>query len=421
MKKLWILNHYALGPTDSGGTRHYDLAKEIVDKGYDVTIFASAFLHFGFIEKEKNNETINGVKFVWIKTFHYFRNDWRRVINMISYFVQMLRTYSKHPKPDIIIASSPHLLTYIAGLLIAKKIKVPLCIEIRDLWPQTMVDMGILSKTSPITKVLYFIERYIYKKSDKIITLLPGFNKYLEERGVNSSKVRWIPNGINFEYYTKSKTVEIQHYVLEQLQRIKGSQNCLVGMYMGAMGLANGLVNIIHAAEILWSRGVKVNIILVGRGSEREALRDLVCKKQLKNIFIFDEIPKDIIYKLYDYVDFNIFNLQKIDILKYGLSANKLFDYLYSAKPTIFACNALNDPIKDSLSGISIPPEDPVALADAVEELSTMTKLQREEMGQNGRKYAILNHDIKNNANKLEEVVNELCSTNINKHGDRLL
>lgn len=412
MKKVWIFNHYALGPTDSGGTRHYDLAKEMVDLGFDVTIFASGFLHFGFTEKEKDFEVVNGVKFVWLRTFHYLRNDWRRVVNMISYFIQLLRNYSKYPKPDVIIASSPHLLTYVAGFIIARIIKRPLCIEIRDLWPQTMVDMGILSEHSVIAKGLYSLEKYIYKKSDKIITLLPGFNQYLEQRGISSQKVAWIPNGINFEYQTQLMEADIHHAILEQIKEIKGSANCLLGMYMGAMGTANGLQNIIYAAEILSKRGINnAKIILVGRGSEREDLRELVIKLKLSNIYVLDELSKNILYKLYDYVDFNIFNLRKIDILKYGLSANKLFDYLYSEKPTIFACSAMNNPIKESASGISIPPEDPVAMADAIENLLLLTKVERDKMGRNGKEYAIIHHDVKNNAKKLATIINEVCST----------
>ena len=183
---IWIFNHYVVTPDMPGGTRHYDFGKELIKRGYKVTIFASSFnysqhkeLKLATHEKWKI-ENVDGINFVWIKTFPYQKNDWRRVINMISYMYRVYPLGKKITKidknikkQDIIIGSSVHLLAVLAAYLLSKYYKVKFVMEIRDLWPQTLIDMGKFRKTNILIKTLNILEKFLYKRAERIITLFP--------------------------------------------------------------------------------------------------------------------------------------------------------------------------------------------------------------------------------------------------------
>ncbi|MGC9019436.1 MAG: glycosyltransferase, partial [Candidatus Bipolaricaulaceae bacterium] len=169
---IWIFNHYAIPPDLPGGTRHYDLGRELVKRGHRVVIFATSFHHYLHRETRLRPgerwkvEDVDGLKFVWIRTPPYQRNDWRRVRNMVAFAVRAWQLGHKLPKlapeignPDVVIGSSPHLLTPLAAYWVARHYRVPFVMEVRDLWPQTIIDMGELSARHPITKALQALER----------------------------------------------------------------------------------------------------------------------------------------------------------------------------------------------------------------------------------------------------------------------
>lgn len=198
-KTLWFFNQPAVTPDMQGGTRHYDLGRELTKRGYDVTIFASSFHHNQHKEtklspKEKwKLEEIDGIKFVWIRTFPFFKNNWRRVLNMASfmiraYFLGRNRANNKLQKPDIIIGSSVHLLSPLAGYHAARFHKAHFVFEVRDLWPKTLIDIGHMSRYHPFIVALSITERFLYKKAEKIITLLPFAHRYITPLGVPPRK-----------------------------------------------------------------------------------------------------------------------------------------------------------------------------------------------------------------------------------------
>jgi len=154
-KKIWILNHYAIPPTMGGITRHFDYAKELVKRGYDVSIFASSFDHKQRVEllgkgEKFKIEDYSGVKFVWIKTTPYKKNDFKRVVNIFSFAKNLYFIARKFEKPDTIIASSFHPLTWVVGYRLAKGKKAEFVAEVRDLWPQSGIDLGAFKEGSLI-------------------------------------------------------------------------------------------------------------------------------------------------------------------------------------------------------------------------------------------------------------------------------
>jgi glycosyltransferase involved in cell wall biosynthesis len=407
-KIVWIFNHYAITPEMPGGTRHYDFAKELTKKGYKVTIFASSFhvgqhkeLKLGKNEKYKI-EDYGGVNFVWLKTFHYQKNNWKRIVNMLSYMYRAYWLGRKITKkvegfdnPDIIIGSSVHLFAVYAAYLLSKKYKVPFIMEVRDLWPQTLIDMG-LSKWHPFIVLLGLLERFLYKRADKIIVLPPKAHEYIESLGISPHKIRWVPNG-----------VDLSKFNINGEDDLNKNNNEFVVMYVGALGAANNLDVAIDSANILKNKYSNIKFVFVGAGLKKSKLAQKAKLLKLDNVEFRNPVEKEEIPRLLRKADVLFFNLPNLPVLKYGISSNKLFDYLASGKPIIFSCNSINNPVDEADAGITISPDNPQVLAEAVIKLHNTPAYKRQEMGKRGKDYVKKYHDIPILVDSLEEVFKE--------------
>jgi glycosyltransferase involved in cell wall biosynthesis len=408
MKTIWILNHYAMTPEQGGGTRHYNFALELVNRGYKVYVFSSSYIHNTNINTISNNEEfkeeiIGGINWVWIKTHPYSKNGIARFLGILNYYFFMTRKYSRFEKPDVVIGSSVHPFACLAGITISKKTKSKCISEIRDLWPQTLIDMEKINKNNIISKILYRIEKYIYKQSEEIIVTAPGMSDYIENLGFEKEKIVYINNGVDTKRFEENKDKHDEN-VQTIMNESAGKFKC---MYTGALGEANNIENLIFTAKLLRDKGYNdIIFIIVGDGPERKRLVRMVEEFGIDNVKFYNPIKKESIPSLLANSDINIFNLKKIEILKYGISANKLFDYMCSAKPIIFACETKGDYVKDSECGISVEPENPRAIADAVIKLYNLSKEERELMGFKGREFVKANFDIPILVEKLEEVIN---------------
>jgi glycosyltransferase involved in cell wall biosynthesis len=347
---LWIFNHYALAPDMPGGTRHYDLARELVSRGHRVFIFATSFHHQLHRETRLQPgerwkiENVDGVKFVWIRTPSYQRNDWRRVQNMVVFAFRAWWLGRKLPKlapevgkPDVVIGSSPHLLTPLAAYWVAQHYGVPFVMEVRDLWPQTIIDMGELSAHHPITKALQVLERFLYYRAKKIITLLAQADKYISACGIPQEKIVWIPNGVDFSRF-------------EGLEPCVASENGLKVIYLGAHGKANALDIVIQAAKILQDQGYRqIRFILVGDGPEKPKLIRLGQALGLANVEFREPVPKTEIPRVLGEADAFIVQLGGSEVYRWGISSNKLFDFMAAGRPVFSSAEAPLNPVEEAL------------------------------------------------------------------------
>lgn len=398
-----MINHYAIPPIEAGGTRHYSLAKELIARGHHVHIVAANFSHQTKTPIVPNSEeqiferVYDEVPFIFVNVPAYQGNSPARLLNMLSFFRQI--QYSSYFKrmdfPDVVIGSSPHPFAAWAAQRMAARWGVPFIFEVRDLWPQSLIDLGRISSKHPAVRLLAQLEKYLYNHADKIITLLPGAHEYIKSIGIDAGKVIWIPNGIDFSLYNQ---------LFPEAEHDKFTM-----MYAGAHGLANGLQTIINCAEIL-AKDYEDKIVfrLVGDGPQKEGLKKMVTEKQLTNVQFDVPVPKQQIPSILSQADAFIVVIVDSPLYKYGISLNKIYDYLVSAKPVVIGVNAFNNPVAEAGAGITVPPENPEALAKAVLELYHMTPADREQMGLNGRTYVEENHDFRKLAARLEEVLVEV-------------
>lgn len=398
MKKIWIFNHYATKP-DEPKTRAYDMGKELIKRGHKVTVFASSFSHYKLEEKylqkgeEFRTENCDGIRFIWIKTFPYKKNNWRRALNMLSFAWQAFRLGKEiKEKPDLIIGTSVHPLAALSAYFVARSKKSRFFFEITDLWPQSIIDIGFFSKINPIILILRAIEKFLFRKAEKIIIIPPHIDKYIISKGVAKEKIVWIPNGLDLSFYQNMKDYD------------GGKPGEIVCMYSGIFSKYAGLGTILKAAKILQDKGRKnIKFVLLGAGSEKPKLLEMAKQFSLQNLEFCDMVPRTEVLKVYEKADVFI-SIIKDMVFSGGISSKKLNDYLASGRPIIFAVSSKNNPVEEAKAGITVSPEDPQALAEATEKILSFTPGERVKMAKNAKDYAKNHLDIKILVEKLEKL-----------------
>ena len=407
-KEIWILNHYAIPPSMPGGTRHYDLSQELIKKNFEVTIFSSGFSHGKknyfklFKGKPYIVENYGKLKFVWIRTTSYKKNNYKRALNILSYLFKVLTLAHNFSKPEVIIGSSVHPFAVTAAWLLSKKYKAKFIFEVRDLWPQTPIDMGVIKPTGIIAKLMYVWEKFMYKRAEKIIVLLPNAKKYIEGKGISEEKVIWIPNGVNLERFNNPKQLDSNSNLVQLLRK---KENKFKVIYTGAHGPANGLDVVVEAALILQRNHNEVQFFLIGDGVEKDKLQHNSKKYNLKNILFFSSISKEQIPDLLRYADLLLHCFAPVNVFQYGISPNKIFDYLASGKPIIMSVKTSNNIAQEAGAGITVEPGNAEALAKGILKIKEMSEEERRRLGVNGRAYVKKYHSTRVLADILEKIL----------------
>lgn len=404
MPTVWILNHYAQEPGRPGGTRHYALAKHLRALGWNACIIAASVeLNTGrqrLARGEKRRlESREGVHFLWLKVPVHTGNGPGRMVNMLAYALRAWMPWNLQqlPRPRVIIGSSVHPFAAWAGARLARRHGVPFVFEVRDLWPQTLIDLGRLRDGSLVARALRLLERHLYRCADRILILMPGATEYIEPLGIPRSRIVWLPNGVDiseFPYHPPPGRRD-EAFTL---------------MYFGAHGTANGLENLIRAMAVLKDRRASPAPVLrlIGDGPMKPSLRRLAADLHLDNVRFEDAVPKAGIPAVAAQADAFVFNLVASPVFRYGISSNKLFDFMAAGRPVIFSCQSVNNPVAEADAGITVPPDRPERLADAIATIAALSPAERERMGLNARRYVERNHDYRSLAARLAGVLNEL-------------
>ncbi|BER91402.1 glycosyltransferase family 4 protein [Atrimonas thermophila] len=396
---IWIFNHYAITPDLPGGTRHYDLSKELVKRGHRVTIFASDFVHYIYKyhrttpSKKVVEENVDGIQWVWIRTFPYAGNNQRRIANMIDFGWRVFWVaFRRRERPDIVIGSSPHLFTPLAAYLVARRFRVPFMMEVRDLWPQVFIDIGRLREQSIVTRLLRLLEKFLYERAKRIIILGTQMQEKIAACGISKDKISWIPNGTDLSRF-KSTACDFSD----------GDEFKV--MYIGAHGPTNALDTLIEAASIIQKLGLsKIKFVLVGDGPEKQKLMGLSNQLGLSNVEFRNPVPKTKIPEVLSKADVLVATYE-VSFSSSGGSLNKLNDYMAVGKPVVLAVETAYNPVEKAKCGFTVPPRNSQALADAIMELYEMSPEDRKIMGERGRQYVEEFHDVRRLADKLEQMI----------------
>jgi len=385
-----LINHYAGAPKYGMEYRPYYLGKEWIKSGYGVVIVASSYSHLRSknpdIDKNIEEEEVDGIKYIWLKTLKYKGNGLKRVFNILNFVLRLFQYssyFTKKYHPNVVIASSTYPLDIFPAYLISKKSKAKLIFEVHDLWPLTPIELGGYSKFHPFIVIMQIAENFAYRKADYVVSILPKAYEYMKEHGLTQSKFIHIPNGISIEEWEKSNQ-EIPEEHRELIEKLKRKGRFVVG-YTGTHGVANALDVLINSATFLENEPVA--IVLVGNGPEKEKLKKIAYDMKLNNVFFLPPVPKSSIPRLLNMMDALYVGWKKQPLYRYGISPNKLMDYMMSGKPIIHSVTAGNDLVKEAGCGISVPAEDPSQVASAIKKLMVMSEEERRIMGERGKKY----------------------------------
>jgi glycosyltransferase involved in cell wall biosynthesis len=381
--QIWIVNQFANTPDVPGHIRQYELGQFLVKQGCQVNVFASdynltqrQYLKLKFPQLW-HLENLEGLQWNWLYAVPYQINNWRRYVNMLSFCLTLLLAGLLKPKPNLIIGSSPQLLAAFTAWLLAKRRGTTFYFEVRDLWPQVLIELGGKSPDSLLVRVLAGIEGLLYRESDRVIVLASGSVDYVSKRG--AARVSWLPNGPDAEQFRVELPVELAkaHY------QINPEQTCL--MYTGAHGTANSLETIVEAARLLdQSHPNQFLILLVGDGPEKAQLIEQA--NGIQCLEFRPPIPKAEIPKLLRAADGLILTLKDIPLFRYGVSPNKLYDSYAAGKPVVVAVGgAVNQEVEAHRVGFTAEPEDAKGLAEAMIQLAHTPPQEREAMGERGR------------------------------------
>lgn len=384
---IWIVNHYAAAPGGRSGSRHASLGRELVKLGHDVTIVAASFDHFDRKQRGSRSRPIevhDGVRFVWLRTPSYFRNDYRRMANVIAFFLGVVQFSQEKsvPAPDVIVGSSFHPLAALGAWWRARRARVPFVFEVRDLWPRTGVDLGFMNARSPLTQALYAVESFLAHRAARIIVLLPGGVDYFRERygPAVSRRVQWIPNGADVARFA-AVPPPTQH-------------SHFTAMYLGAHGRPNELDQLLDAAVELRKRARQdIRFVLVGDGTERERLRSRAAAEGLTTVEFRPSVDKRRIPEVVREAHAFLIPISDSPLYRYGISANKVFEYLSAGRPTVICYSGGYDPIAEANAGVSVRPNDAGALADALIRLADADLSEIRAIGERARVWVARNHD----------------------------
>ncbi|ROQ47063.1 glycosyltransferase involved in cell wall biosynthesis [Marinobacter sp. 3-2] len=404
-KTVWIINQYASTPDFGYAGRHYYLGKELAKRGYTVFLITSASHHLlrkkpalaSDFELEEQEE---GFTVVWVRMPHYEQAHSKgRILGWFLFSWRLRKLFRQIPdSPDVVVCSSPSLLSFLGAKTLARRVGAKLVFEVRDIWPMTLMDIGGYSRRHPFIRLMQWVEDKAYRDSDRVVSNLKNSVEHMVSRGMKREKFAWVPNGFSMDEVSLNSSLNAR--AVDQLPQDK----FIVG-YTGTLGVANSLYTLVDAAERLRGHG-EIAFVLVGDGKERAALKKLVAKKGLDNVFFVDPIPKVEIQAILAKFDACYLGLSKDPLFRFGVSPNKLFDYLYSGKPIIYGIESGDyRPVEDAAAGIQIDAEDDEQLADATIELYQMSPERRAAMGANGRKAALEQYEYGQLAEKLATVL----------------
>jgi len=400
------ISKYTVLPEYGAPTRQYFLSKYLSRiNGNQVLLIGSRSTrshvppvkNLFLSNKTENLETIilDGPK---IDLGFNLKRIWSWIVFELNIF--RFRKRIKKFQPDIIIVSSLSILTFLSGVFLKKWLRIPLVIEIRDIYPLTLQEVGTTSPKNPIVLFLKWIEKIGYKNADLIISTLPNAKEHISSVLEKPINFLWLPMGIDPDYFNKN-----EGYPPYSLRK---SENEFIIAYTGSFGKANALDTVFKTAEVLQFDYPNIRFIFIGDGPLEETYKEKY--GYLKSIQFLPRVPKDELPSVLGQADILINTWLDRPIYRFGISPNKWMDYMYAGRPILVAFNGYRCIIEEAECGKFIEAENKDALAEAIIEFSRMNPDDLKRMGENGKNYLLRNLTYQTIAKNLDKKLDYVLS-----------
>lgn len=410
--KILLIHQYFLEKGDGGGSRFNEMTQVWAKQGHEITVLAG-MVHYA---KGKKPEKYKGKYFFTDLDFYdnvdvirshvsesYNTNFLGRLWAYFSFVFSSTYAgiFKTNKKFDVILVTSPPLFVGITAYVLSKIKSVPFVFEIRDLWPESAIDTGVL-KNKMIIKFAYWFERFIYKKATLINVLTPAFReKLINDKKVPAEKVIFIPNAADFSL---AESIQEKFDAVAFKKELK-LQDKFVITYVGAHGVANHLIQLVEAAERL--KDTNLVFQLIGAGMQKDMLIKEVSQRKLDNVIFRDSVSKKEVFKYILASDAGASVLKKVDTFK-TIYSNKTFDYMSCKKPILLAIDGVSrDLVEQADCGYYVEPEN----AEEIEKGIRLMLANRDAlniMGENGFNHAKKYFDRKELASKYANKIKEV-------------
>lgn len=403
---ILLIHQSFVSPRESGGTRHYELARHLIKQGHCVTIVASSvsYLTGNMVSEQRGivtEEKIDDIRLLRAYTPPVLHRGQKwRVASFVIFMVTSVIAAWKAGPVDLVMGTSPPLFQAISGWLISVLRRRPMLLEIRDLWPEFAIDMGIL-RNPVLIAISRRLERFLYRHATHLLVNSPAYRVYLMDKGIPAENIDLIANGVDPEMFDP----QADGQSFRKKWELEGK---FVVTYTGAMGIANDLRVLLKAAHRIRHHPA-IHILLVGDGIERASLEQQVLDEGLENVTVAGAVPKSSVSEVLAVSDVCVATLQNIPMFK-TTYPNKVFDYMAAARPTILAIDGvIRDVIESSEGGTFVPPGNDEKLADAIQYCYENPE-DSKRMGQAAREYVVTHFNRHKQAEAFADLVQKIST-----------
>ena len=389
--RILFLSHYFPPEVNAPASRTYEHCKQWVKEGHDVTVVTCAPNHphgtvyEGYKNKLFQKEEKDGIKVIRLWTYVTANEGIaKRTINYISYMFAVILAIPFLPKTDVVISTSPQFFNGLVGYAVSRLKRSPWVLEIRDLWPESILAVGAL-KNKTVIGVLEYLEMFAYRKADRIVPVTDSFKEHMINKGIDEAKIEVIKNGVDLGFYQPIETSTKRVLSILHDNKELDLTGKFVASYVGTHGMAHHLETILEAADALKDQP-DIVFLLVGQGAERKRLLLLKEKLQLENVIMLEQQPKDMMPLIWQVSDASLVLLKKSDLFK-SVIPSKIFETMAMKIPVVLGVNGESQTIiENAKSGLCIEPENSEQLAEVVLKLFKNKDFAL-ELGENGRSY----------------------------------
>ena len=391
-RKILFLSHYFPPETNVPASRVHEMAKVWVQDGHDVTVITSVpncptgVVYAGYKNKLLQSDIVDGIRVIRVWTYIAANRGFtKRIMNYASYMLSAVLVGLFVKKPDVVIATSPQFLCGWAGTFLKFLRRIPLILEIRDLWPDSIVAVGAI-QSPRVIRLLGVLERRMYSAATHIVTVGPGYREQLLRKGIHPDKVTVVSNGVDTQLFSPRR----QDLAL---RRRHGIDSAFVCAYIGTLGMASGLNVVIDVALLLRDRGLhRIKFMLIGEGAIKGDLEQRVSELGLDNIVFTGQVARELIPGYLASVDSCLIHLRRTELFR-SVLPSKIFEAAAMQRPIILGVEGhAAELVRAANAGICIEPENAAELASAIIKLVNDEQLAR-SYGLSGREYIRANFD----------------------------